>query len=91
MALSEASSWLHAFVYFLPYTFSAPGVALLIGVAVLGDSWGIYITRISLIAAAIKAPRMTAIFSEAVAFFGVIVAIILETDWRVWRVANERE
>ncbi|GIL71017.1 hypothetical protein Vretimale_4095 [Volvox reticuliferus] len=68
-----------------PYFWSALGVALAVGMSILGAAWGIFITGSSLVGAAIRVPRITSknlisvIFCEAVAIYGVIVAIILQT------------
>lgn len=68
-----------------PYFWASVGIALAIGMSVLGAAWGIFCTGSSLVGAAIRVPRITSknlisvIFCEAVAIYGVIVAIILQT------------
>ncbi|KAL6296588.1 hypothetical protein ACE6H2_004730 [Prunus campanulata] len=59
VVVGYSSSWARALVQISPYTFSAIGIAVAIGVSVLGAA--------------------CVIFCEAVAIYGVIVAIILQT------------
>mmetsp|Transcript_11801 Transcript_11801/g.21193 ORF Transcript_11801/g.21193 Transcript_11801/m.21193 type:complete len:208 (-) Transcript_11801:248-871(-) len=76
-----------------PYFWSALGVALAVGMSILGAAWGIFITGSSLVGASIRVPRITSknlisvIFCEAVAIYGVIVAIILQT--KIERIDSE--
>lgn len=78
-------TWGHLFSGVDPSFLSFFGTSFALGFSVLGAAWGIFLTGSSLLGAAIKVPRIrsknliSVIFCEALAIYGVIIAIISAT------------
>jgi V-type H+-transporting ATPase proteolipid subunit len=82
---SNSTNWEDIIGEIPPQFWKNFGIAFALTFSILGAAWGIFLTGSSLLAASIKAPRITSknlvsvIFCEAVAIYGVIMGIIMTT------------
>eukprot|EP00667_Euglena_gracilis_P020986 EG_transcript_22854 len=71
-----------------PWAYAGLGTAIAIGFSIIGAAWGIFLTGASIAGAAIRAPQIRSknlisiIFCEAVAIYGIIIAIIMNSKFK---------
>lgn len=92
---TDIKTWGETIFCVYPYSWAYMGVAMSITLSIIGAVWGIYLTGSSLIGSAIKSPwvktknLVSVVFCEAVAIYGVIMAIIMAEKIVLYGKGNE--
>ena len=90
MLCETVTSWGEMFYCINPYSWAYAGIGLAITFSIIGAVWGIFLTGASIMGAAVGVPRVTTknlvsvVFCEAVAIYGVIMAIIMNEKIEVY-------
>ena len=77
------TGWIDVFYCINPNFWAWMGLSMVLGSSIAGAAWGIFTTGVSIVGSAIKMKRIVSknlisvIFCEAVAIYGLIMAIIL--------------